>query len=381
MTQAPAPRIVFCALPYGYGPAAKMVVLAEHLAGLGLRPTCLAHGVACELAADNPAFSSVISAPAADSAAVEAIRSADLVVSFMDQDYASLALERGTPLHVVDSLLWMRERVPACFLQADRYWVQEFPGVRERAATLSPPPVVVGPIIKKEPPPRPRRRQGLVVNLGGYESPYSPAGDDSGYADFVLTALVASGLRSAFPDGVSLLVGRNCAGRFAGDIRCDGIEVLSLPHREAEARFAGAEMVLTSPGLTATLECFRAGVPTLFLPPQNYSQWWILKKLRAADLAPSSYHWEDAPGAPALREAMPMAERLPMVRLAISEAQRSPTAAAALRRAFDGAPAIGTDELAARQRLWFDALGEIGTGTVAADIAGVAAARERREAI
>jgi len=65
-----------------------------------------------------------------------------------------------------------------------------------------------------------------------------------------------------------------------------------------------SNLLLTSPGLTTTLEAFMAGVPTVFLPPQNYSQYWILKKLRQQELAPVSYHWDDLP------MTLPVSERM-----------------------------------------------------------------------
>ena len=132
---------------------------------------------------------------------------------------------------------------------------------------------------------------------------------------------------------------------------------------EARERMAGAAIVLTSPGLTATLECFADGTPTWFLPPQNYSQWCILRRLAAAGLAGGALHWEELPGAPRLPERMPREEYEPLVREAVLRFARDPAAGGALATRLS---AVGEAprERAEAQRAFFDALGPGGEDAV-----------------
>jgi hypothetical protein len=90
----------------------------------------------------------------------------------------------------------------------------------------------------------------------------------------------------------------------AGDPR---IECRSLSPDAARECTAGAAALLTAPGLTATLEAFCDRTPTWFLPPQNYSQWCTLRRLRARGLADGAVHWEDDASAPRLPERLPAA--------------------------------------------------------------------------
>lgn len=364
--------VVLCALPLGYGPAAKALAIAEHLASLGIRPVCLATGIASELLARSRAVDAVIEAPASDERARSAVRSASVVVSLMEPGYAALALEHSRPLHVVDSVFWMRDHIPQPFLQADRYWVQDFVGVRERAAELSPPPTVVGPIVRPAEPGSRSRARGLVVSLGGYESPYSPTSDDSGYADFVVRGLLESELYAAFRGETLVMAGAGCVEGLKRRFGGRGLELTSLPHAAATARMAAAALVLTSPGLTTTMECFQVGTPVAFLPPQNYSQWLALKKFRGIGLAPCSYHWEDDLAASGIRERMPMESRVPLIREAIGQLSRQPAAMRTFRESLDTALTVDRENLAAEQKRWFDARGRNGTRVIAEQVAAAA---------
>ena len=60
------------------------------------------------------------------------------------------------PLYVVDSLLWMREAVPPAFIGAQRYWAQDFLGLREVQGDYQPAPSIVGPILSLQPRSRAR---------------------------------------------------------------------------------------------------------------------------------------------------------------------------------------------------------------------------------
>ena len=81
----------------------------------------------------------------------------------MDRDYLGLAHALAKPAFVVDSLFWMRDRIPDEFRAARRYWVQDFVGVRARLAETGIPARVVGPIVRHTRALPPKRRTGLVA--------------------------------------------------------------------------------------------------------------------------------------------------------------------------------------------------------------------------
>lgn len=357
--------VVLCAQPIGYGPAAKLLAVAERLRAGGVRPVFLGTGTAHELVSRSPDLGEAVEAAPSDPRARRIMRSASAVLSVMDPDYARLAMELSRPLHVADSLSWMRHPVPAEFLSARRYWVQNFSGVREHIRGVSPKPTVVGPILSAVAPSRPKQRSRLVVNLGGYETPYVSSTDDSGYAEFVVQGLIDSRLPSAFPGDTILMAGARCAETLERRFGGSSLRFVSLRHDEAEDLGSTAAVVLTAPGLTSTLQCFRSGTPTFFLPPQNYSQWWILTKLRAARLAPCAFHWADHLPEGEVVEAMTLPERVPIVRRAIRSLSGDERARRDFREALRRIAGWPREDLARAQIAYFDALGSDGAATIA----------------
>jgi len=390
--------LLCCAYPFGYGPAAKLLHIVRELRGQtrgdapgypvaplrgnsrapkgrnliarGIAPgdwqlIFLGTGIAHELASRSLLFDEVVPLGPDDPRVRVLLTQAAGMLSLMERDHAAAAVARGLPVFVADSLLWLRDRVPVVFQQARRYWAQEFVGVRSRLAEVGPRATVVGPIVGRRNAGRianPSHR--VVVNLGGVESPLGLS--DPCYADFVCRVLLRCG--SELPSPV-LLAGSACIRALRARYPDCGLELISVAHEDALAKLWQARWVITAPGLTACLECFQAGVPTLFLPPQNYSQWWILKTLRSLGLAPGSFHWEDLlPGYP-ITERMPDAVRGPLVADAIHRLAGDGRAEQLLREGLGAALTSNPDELTRRATAFFESLGPDGTAQIANDLA------------
>lgn len=362
------PVIACCAYPFGYGPASKLIVLARALRDRGWEPVFLGTGIARELATRSDVFAQVVTVKPDDPETRRRLNGAAALLSVMDRDFAAIACESGRPYCVVDSLLWMRDHVPDVFLSARRYWVQDFPGVRARVAEIQPTPTVVGPIVPAMSRAEPGPNAGLVMNLGGMESPSGDAGGAMRYADFVVDGLVRSGVMARFAGRTAVLGGRGIVDHLTRRHGRPGLEFASLSHDEGLGRLAGAAVVLTAPGLTATLECFQLAVPTFFLPPQNYSQWWSLHVLRQNGLAPGSFHWQDRLPESPIVERMPEATRGPLLRGIIDRLVADEAAQAAYVDSLGAASATYRPPLAARQRAFFDSLGPDGVETIAREL-------------
>jgi hypothetical protein len=363
------PPIVACsAYPLGYGPAAKLIVLARALRDRGWEPVFLGSGIARELAARSDVFAEVIAADEDAGAVRRRLRAANILLSVMDRSVAAAAREDGRPYCVVDSLLWMRDRIPDVFLAADRYWVQDFPGVRARLPEIHPTPTVVGPIVPSMRPVDAAAGVELVVSLGGMESPDGPAEHAVRYAEFVVDGVLRSRLPAGFGGRAVVLGGRRIIEHLRRRHGDTALAFESLGHGESVSRLARAAAVLTAPGLTTTLECFQLAVPTFFLPPENYSQWWSLLLLRAHELAPGSFHWQDRLPESPIVERMPEATRGPKLRAAIEQVIGDERARVAYADYLDAIPSADRASLAARQRAFFESLGPDGTETVAREV-------------
>jgi hypothetical protein len=212
----------------------------------------------------------------------------------------------------------------------------------------------------------------LIVNLGGCKAPGS-SDHSSGYARFVVEGLLASGLLKEYHGRTTLIAGEQAAAGLAADYPACGIEFRSLSHEAALAMLSQAALLVTSPGLTTTLEGFQLGTPTFFLPPQNYSQWCILRTLRRLDLAPAALHWEDFLPGERLAERLPEDVRNPRVREALTRHIASHQAAQRFAACLAQIGQLAASQLAARQQAFFRSLGPSGIDMITSQLLEFAA--------
>ena len=350
-------------MPFGYGPAAKLVTLARRLHG-ELRFVFVGEGSALELVSRTArVFDSVVAANPVSAPAASLLRDADAVLSIMDRDAGAAASRAGKPLFVVDSLLWMRAEVPEPLRRARIYWSQSFGDER---GDYAPQPTWIGPLVapgRAGPSPR---GQGLIVNLGGSAAPDDRRPLFAAYARLVLRAVLAAGLAERF-DRVSVIGGEPAIAALAGHSEDPRVECLTLSPDEARARMSGAAALLTAPGLTATLEAFHDRTPTWFLPPQNYSQWCTLRRLRGRGLADGALHWQDLPEAPQVPERLPSLRHAAVVSGPILRACQDAGVAerlvASLRSVGEQAP-----DRVGRQAAFFASLGPCGLDEIASGL-------------
>lgn len=298
------PSLVVSALPFGYGPAAKALAIARRLPP-GVRRVFVGEGSALELVArTDGVFDTIVEGRASSPEAAAHLARAYAVLSLMDREAARAATAHGVPLVVVDSLLWMRRDVPDDLRTAASYVAQRFPGLEPER--FEPRPQVVGPLVGPTPS-HDGRRDGLVVHLGGSAAPDGRRPLYLAYARLVVGALLRAGLTTRF-HALTFLGGSAVMDEVRQEVRraAPGLasRLTTTPRDPDGARqvTAAAAALLTAPGLTSTLEAFTDGTPAWFLPPQNYSQWCILRRLRAAGAAPGALHWEDLPGVGTVQE-------------------------------------------------------------------------------
>ena len=359
------PTLIATAISLGYGPAAKLLVLTSGLRQRGVRVVFVGNGSALELASRHgKLFGDVIAAAGPSDVSGSLWRSAAGHLSVMDRTFAPQAVARGVPLFVVDSLLWMRDGLPAAWQAAERLWAQNFLGLHDWPGLGSSQIRVVGPIVAPDLRPPSGRSDGLLINLGGCGGSYN-----IDYARFVTRIVLASPLAAQFAGRVTILSGEQCIRALQAEQGAT-IQLCSASHTAALARLDQAELVLTAPGLTATLESFQRCKPTFFLPPQNYSQWCILRALRGAGLAPAALHWEDLPEVAPLAERLPEEVRNPLVRQALALGTADAAAAAAMQECCARISEMDWAELAAWQHAFYASLGDNGAKQIAADLAG-----------
>lgn len=334
----PRSRILACAAPFGFGPAAKLLTVTRRLADRH-DVTFAGSGVAAQLAGHETFFRAMADVDWETAAGRRSLREMaaehDLVLSAGEPVALEAAASAGVPAAYVDSLLWMWDELPPSAEGVGLYVAQRYPGVEssrhlERIRNLR----LVGPIVD-HPERSPQRERGfLLVNLAGLESPFYKFGRNLDYPDVVLDAIeratyqprwqkvVVTGNRAVLEDWAS----RRGLG--------SAIQYVHLPHREFISTLAAAEMLITSPGLTATYEALAHFVPVRFLPPQNYSQALMIETSRRLDMADISLTWSDIYPELQVTSGLPEAEGVRRVVEAIRTVRRDPSAMHSVAEAY-----------------------------------------------
>ena len=193
----------------------------------------------------------------------------DAAVLTCDYDLASTLRCALGKVVVFDMLFWFWPTIHPVVYRNILVIAQNFYGVGERSA-YSRSVHVVGPLL---PPvdtlPLSQRDGGVLVNLGGFTSPYNGASGAVCYARIIAPTVrmllsternivIMGGLAALKALGVMVPECKNCIHLFC--------------HEEARRSIARASCYLTISGLGSIYEPFLAGTPTFFLPPTNYTQ-------------------------------------------------------------------------------------------------------------
>ena len=269
------PRVLIVAAPFGFGPAAKALILVRGLqdrADLALcadreawdfidrhKPAAVAchRGIFAHCFADRASllpFDHVIS-----------VNHAPALVHMQ-----ALGLAGRTVF--VDSLLAWREASASAAvppgLQA--YLVQDYPGAagllgRALAAQVA----LTAPLLWPLPPSDPSAdRRGVVLHLGGMTSPLASWAEISGSVAALVQSVVAAVAAQGQP--LTVMGSPHLAG-----LGLDGGPVTVLgdisPERAAQL-IAGAAVLITTPGIGAIFEALSQDTPVILLPPMNSTQ-------------------------------------------------------------------------------------------------------------
>jgi len=189
----------------------------------------------------------------------------------------------GVSVIYVDSLPYTRQtdaEIPALD-RIGRYCAQKYPVALAPlvSTALQKWPAInwVDPIV---PPPRERRGgRGIVITMGGLHT-YDVGGIDTDVVERSVTAYLTLVL---FPLAELLRASERRVFAVCGNLNADECRKLRtlLPECETigpqtpyafERILAEADLLITSPGNTTILHALSIGLPTLLLPPQNFSQ-------------------------------------------------------------------------------------------------------------
>ncbi len=293
--------VAFCCTSFGFGPVSKITAVAEALRVIRPRYRFVFVGsnIAEQFARSSGIFDDIVSFDM-DAAPTEgALRSAkyDALVNALNFDVLSAWRAQMPPQFFIDSLAWLWPSFPEGIEIAQIYFLQDYLlQARTTEATLPPNTLLVPPIIS---PSINASREAwevekgyLLVNLAGCRNPILPPSQYERYVKVMLQGLFAA-LQEVCGRGLRnisrvLVCGNKdllAAGAgFAWGQLPFPVEVQFLPPKRFLVELRRCELLLTSPGLTATLEALALDVPFRFLIPQNFSQFRISTYYRSLGL-------------------------------------------------------------------------------------------------
>lgn len=268
---------MFDANPFCYGSVAAALSVAEHIKEAN--KILLAVNSSLELANDNFDKVIVCDVKSTDNVrrCLSEIEKVDLYVSFSNNTNIALVKELGIPMVFVDILFWLKREIPDVLKYANHYCIEDFPGVKEQVQKFGSSInnfSVVGPLISPVRKWVPVKGK-LLVNYGGSESPYIKPGTNTDYP-LHMTGLILKQLsiqKGRFSE-VIIATGERAVKTIhsAIPILPAYVSVQTLEHDSFLQHLASSELFITAPGLNAPLEAFYSGVPTFYLPPQNFTQ-------------------------------------------------------------------------------------------------------------
>lgn len=295
-------RLIATAEDFAFGPAGKLVTVAEELSARGHTLTFAGSGTALQLAERADCWDEVFACPT-DGPEFEELVSTrmagtDLLLSCVDRPSVELARKHGLPVAWLDPLTWWwGDEAPPWLPDLELCVVQRSIGADDAAGPYQELPanhVLVGPIVRAGPERRGSAGSGpLLVNFGGGEAAnwYQP-GRDTNYPYVIIDLLLTQIDLTGFSQ-IVVASGERIAAEARRRWPDAPVTFECLGHRDFVERLSSARTFLTVPGLEAPLEGWAAGVPTLFLPPSNSSQYVQLDEFRRRGVGDLSVHLRD----------------------------------------------------------------------------------------
>ncbi|MEW1549960.1 hypothetical protein [Streptomyces tsukubensis] len=275
------PRVAVVATPFGFGPASKAYSIGQVLTrDHALDVTYYGTDSALDFLSAQPGIRTEPLGPARPGQDPPALAAADAVVNVLAPELVT-SDELAARTYYVDSLgfMWGAADLPpdSPLHRVRAYLAQDIFGSAAHLARLGLRGVI--PVSGIVAPPeaavvRKAERTRVLVHLGGLGN---PAGHTSGQVYLTLVERLLTALQGDDPGGMSVAMNQ-ANGAFT--LRA-GLPVRHLSAAGFHRALADCDTVLSSPGLTTLVEVSRARRPYVPLPPQNWSQVLISRRLAA----------------------------------------------------------------------------------------------------
>lgn len=269
----------FLSTSFGFGPVSKAVTIARELKRQAphLETHYFGYGVDYDFAKKSGAFDQIFRVDVDQHEIlielVPQLIGYHSIFSVLNFDILSLWPEDHPPLYIVDSLAWMWPDPPPRLERARAYFVQNYLVEQDRIKSWGEhfPLILVDPIHPElEQQEVASSTQQLLVNFSGCANPFAPTSLFKRYVEVLAQAVLA---QAELFDKVIFCCNEQL-GEYLRRILTHSKAIVAghLPHNEFLDTLSRSSALLTSPGITTTLEANALGKKVRFLLPQNYSQ-------------------------------------------------------------------------------------------------------------
>ncbi len=325
-------RVLITAQAFGFGPAAAMAQIFDHLRTRVRYLAFAGAGHTCDIHMQLP-YDAVHRLPdlGTDEAFGRLCADHDAALVACDFPAANAARAAGIPVAVYDPIpwYWPEPKWPQITRSADLYMCQDFFGVRERVRSAKRQDIViVPPVLPAVVRPTSRRSCQALLNLGGLRNPFLSRDDCISYARLML---------ALFPVMADLYAEVHVATsqEIAVELRDEVPTARTLSPQEAQRQLSRSEIAAMTPGLGNIYEAAALSARVFWLPPANDSQALQLDALRQRGLAPFAADWHDLlPGRAPIEYRGHEPEVIASIADAIREASGDPAAIERLRALY-----------------------------------------------
>jgi hypothetical protein len=308
-------KVAFITTNFGFGPVSKTNYIMKALREKSPQSIIdfFGSGVARDFVLNNSPINNVYTWESEDGIAAldEVIKNYDFVVDVMEMDILPNWKKEYPPLILVDSLNWMWDEIPKGIENASKYFIQDFlldhKNIDESVVDthiVNPITVIDHSVYKEE--------DWMLVNYSGMCNPFTSPDFFSLYTR-TLTKIIIENFSNKFEKIVfttNLQLIDELQTEFS---QYSNIYFEYLSHDEFIKLMKKSRIVLTTPGITATLEGKMLGKRMGYLLPSNYSQ--VLLSEKYYDMNPSCKAMKFTAFDPsfAIPEELPESIAVPMV--------------------------------------------------------------------
>ena len=291
-------KIIVVAQNYAFGPIGKLLTITPYLTRNGHKLTFIGDGTAYQLGCKEN-FNKIIrvntDSPEFEKKMINTFNKADFLLSSMDMASVRLAQRVGLPVIWLDTLFWWRNEIPEYIQKVDCYIKQNTLDDRKNMKLYGTNiknlygvnPLVELVVIKTK-----KLKNQAMVAFGGMEAQkWYRVGKETNYPYIILKLLEKVDF-SEF-DRV-LITGNERIIKKMRLLKTNKKFVFeTFSHFHFVQELANSKLVLMAPGLETPLEAFTYGVPVIFLPPSNSSNYMQLDNFIKKNVAIMNIHFSD----------------------------------------------------------------------------------------